>query len=111
MPAINTLAERNSAIKGKTKVFTGTANWDIYAEPNGRLWAIPKADRLGCHMSPYGDRDHILRLMRKGYFTDIPTDAGLALMEGLYSQTITPDNGAPWHLLKFHHRATLNLAA
>ena len=101
MPAIHTAAERNAAIQGKTLVFIGTANWDTYAQPDGRLWAIPKADCLGCHMSPFGDRHHILKLMRKGAFDDAPTAAGLALMEGLYSQIITPPNGKAWAMLAF----------
>jgi len=101
MPAIDTQQQRDNAIKGKTLTFIGDANWDLYAQPDGRLWAIPKPDCLGCHMSPFGDRHHVKRLMDKGYFTSTPTDAGLALMEGLYTRLVTDSKGKRFGILGF----------
>ena len=101
MPAINTQQQRDNAIKGKTLVFIGDANWDLYAQPDGRLWAIPKPDCLGCYMSPFGDRDHVKRLIDKGHFNSTPTDAGLALMEGLYTRLMTDSKGKRFGFLDF----------
>lgn len=88
-----------------TKVFIGDANWDIYADDNGKLYSIGKAERRGsdgANMDTwFGDRDHIRRLIDKGYFNDTPTDAGLELLSGLHSSIVTPSKGKPFHILRF----------
>ena len=64
--------------------FVGTANWDIYSTASGGLVALRKdGDTRGD--SAYGDKHHIRRLMANGWFNDVPTEQGLAFMQGLYS--------------------------
>ena len=69
--------------------FIGNSNWDIYTDDNGRLSSIPKPGN-DASSSHFGDKHHILKLMRQGYFNDTATDAGLELMEGLHTR-IFPD--------------------
>tara|TARA_B100000749_G_C18436960_1_gene470489 strand:- start:865 stop:1188 length:324 start_codon:yes stop_codon:yes gene_type:complete len=95
--------QRKAAIADKTLVFIGDANWDIYADSDNKLWSIPKPECPSAEMTPFGDRDHVRRLMDAGHFNDIPTDAGLALMRGLHSKIFTPPNQKPWAMLRFVH--------
>lgn len=81
--------------------FVGTSNWDIWVEPKGVLWAVPKPDKSGCKTSYFGDKHHIKRLMQQGYFDYQPTEAGLELLVGLQNRLIQPDNGKHFALLCF----------
>lgn len=83
--------------------FIGDANWDIYSDENGSLWAIAKSECPGAADAYFGDKDHIKRLINEGSFSyKEVTDAGLELLSGLGHRFITPEHGAPWPLLTFH---------
>lgn len=87
------------------KVFIGDANWDIYADSEGKLYSIGKPERRGTDAAKmdtmFGDREHVRRLIDRGHFSSIPTEAGLELMSGLNSAIITPARGKPFHILRF----------
>lgn len=81
------------------KAFIGTANWDIFLhKDSGSLSAIPKPGN-SASKSGYGDKHHVKKLMEEGYFADTPTEAGLELLEGLYSvlpQELSIHNNKTW---------------
>jgi hypothetical protein len=81
--------------------FIGSAHWDLWVDLKGKLWAIPKPTISGCKASHFGDKHHIKRLMERGYFNDVPTDAGLALLEGLHNRVIHPGTPKSFAFLGF----------
>lgn len=99
------LVNCNFDMSSLTKVFIGDANWDIYANNEGKLYSIGKAERRGTDArnmdTMYGDRNHVRRLIDRGYFDSTPTEAGLELMSGLQSVIIKPSRGKPFHMLRF----------
>lgn len=70
-------------------IYSTASLWDIYLMPTGRLESIPniRGRRMGAERASYGDRNHLLALMREGYFNEANyrnfTEAGLEYMQGL----------------------------
>jgi hypothetical protein len=87
------------------KAFVGDSNWDIYADEDGKLYSVGKAELRGsdgANMDTfYGDKNHIRRLMDRGYFSYPPTEVGLKLLSGLCSVMFTPENSRAFVMLKF----------
>ncbi len=70
--------------KNLRKVIEGDSSWNIFADENDKLWAIPKPDSCkSTQSSTFGDKKHILKLMREGNNIGVFTEAGLELMSGL----------------------------
>jgi len=88
-----------------TLAFIGDSNWDIYVDANDKLYAVGKEEcrgKDGSNMdSHFGDKEHVKRLMQKGYFNDEPTEAGLSLMSGLCSMQYRPTNSKPFTTLQW----------
>ncbi|HAV1497629.1 hypothetical protein [Vibrio parahaemolyticus] len=84
-------------LPGMKCIFIGTDNWDLYVGQDGRVWAYPKPDVCrSVKTSFFGDRNHLLRLMRQGVDLGDITDDGLELLNGLY-HCFMPG----WYWLKF----------
>ena len=70
----------------------GNANWDLYVDDNGRFHAVAKPG-TGASDSPFGSRDHVLKLMRDypdhDYFTGW-TEAGREALAGAFSRWFKP---------------------
>jgi len=105
--AVNTLPKKDYKfdMSKLSLAFIGDANWDLYADDAGRLYSVGKPERRGADGykmdTHFGDKNHIRRLMDKGYFNDEPTEVGLELMSGLHSKMIKPSKGAPFVMLGF----------
>lgn len=69
-------------------IYRGSSNWDCYLTDSGWLQSVPNEEgrQAGCAESYYGNREHLLKLMREGYFCEYEgfTEAGLEYMAGLY---------------------------
>lgn len=78
-------------------IVIGDANWDLYANDNGVVWSIPKPQHPDCKSSWYGDKYHLLKLMRRGDTLGKITEDGLEFLSGLHHQ-LMPD----FHWLKFN---------
>lgn len=64
-------------------------NWQLHVDPQGKLWSIPIVP--GAQSSSFGDKQHVLRLMRAGQFDcSRLNEAGLTLFEGLCHRLIGP---------------------
>lgn len=66
------------------------SNWDIFANEEGRLFAVAK-EGSGAETSHMGDKNHIVRLMSRGWFDlyrSTFTEAGLELFSGLTTRLI-----------------------
>lgn len=92
-----------SGTNTKKLIFIGGQhdNWDLYADSNGKVWAVPKP--TACPSTKtcfYGDRNHLLRLMREGHDLGQATEAGLEFMSGLFHQFMPQ-----WNWLKFHNES------
>ena len=78
-------------------------NWDIYANNEGKLLAKAKPSKLVCKDSYYGDKHHLLKLMKEGYFKwEAITEAGLEMFQGIHSALMTDSTGKKWHWLRFN---------
>lgn len=82
------------------QITIGTANWDLYADNQGRVFAIAKTGS-GASSCYFGDRVHIRRLINRGIFDHIFTEYGLQFMQGLYSRVVTDSKGNTFGLLSF----------
>jgi hypothetical protein len=84
--------------------FIGDANWDLYLSPNNPkyLRSIPKpnANKSVCG-STFGDKHHILKLIRMGFFESVPTEVGLEFLNGLHSSIFAHEDGSKFHYLRF----------
>tara|TARA_R110000851_G_scaffold72413_4_gene160447 strand:+ start:407 stop:712 length:306 start_codon:yes stop_codon:yes gene_type:complete len=98
---ITTLEERLEVIGNKRMAFVGSCNWDTFVDDNKKLWSVPKPNCLGCHFTSFGDKDHVRRLMSKGYHSDQVTEYGLELMEGLRCRLMVDGEGKRWAMLAF----------
>lgn len=75
-------------LKGYKLAFTGTANWDIWANDEGKCIALAKLNS-GASDSHFGDLNHIRRLIAQGYFDGTPTEYGLTLLSGMYTAILS----------------------
>lgn len=72
-----------------TLVIIGTANWDIYKDSKDSLWAYPKPEACpSCKSSWFGNKQHILKLMRQDSNIGTFTEAGLEMMNGLNNRIL-----------------------
>ncbi len=75
-------------------IFIGSVNWDLYVDSKGSVWSIPKPDACpSTKHSWYGDKYHLLKLMRESggecHLGEV-TEHGLELLNGLHHR-ILPD--------------------
>ena len=65
-------------------LFAIGSSWDIFAKLNSSggcvLYSVAKPGTGGIN-SYFGDCNHVRRLIKRGIFTDVLTDAGRELME------------------------------
>lgn len=76
-------------------IFIGDANWDLY-ECDGTVWSIPKPEHTDCKTTWFGNRDHLLRLMRENIELGEITEDGLNFLSGLHNRLMDG-----WTLLSF----------
>ncbi len=78
-------------------IFIGTDNWDLYVDENLKVWSYPKPDVCpSVKTSFFGDKHHLLRLMRNDVSLGEVTESGLELLNGLHHQLMPG-----WNWLKF----------
>lgn len=78
-------------------IFVGDSSWDLYADQNGTVWAVPKPEACPSTKTCYfGNRSHLLKLMRSGDDLGEITEAGREFLSGLYNRLM-----GDWNLLTF----------
>jgi hypothetical protein len=93
---LSTTKRREFISKCDLAFIGNNTNWDIYLGSGGTLWSVPKLDKLtDCHLSIFGDSNHIKQLISEGLFHDTPTELGLELLNGLISPLATTNNYQP----------------
>ena len=88
-------------------LFTGTSNWDLFLDDNGKtIWSMSK-DGNKSGNSYFGDKNHIIRLIRQSthkthcFFDEhIPTELAREHFSGMAHHLITPERSEPWWLLR-----------
>lgn len=61
------------------------SNWQLHLAPDGGVWSIPIV--AGCQQSYFGDKRHILRLLREGMISGTRfNEQGLTWLQGLQSK-------------------------
>jgi hypothetical protein len=76
--------------------FIGTCHWDLHVciDDPKYLRAFPKPNACkSIKESNFGDKHHVLKLMRMGYFDYQPTDIGLEFLNGIHSQKLEHEDG------------------
>lgn len=81
-----------------TEASTNNSNWQLCADTQGKVWAV--AINPGAKTSFFGDKRHLLNLMRQGHLNEQFIDAGIEFLSGLHNRLIgEPGSGKEWWLL------------
>lgn len=98
-----TLQKQNSL----KPAFIGDANWDLHLSEDDPkyLRSVPKPNVCkSIKESNFGDKLHVLRLMRMGYFDgEKATEIGLQFLEGLHSSFCFREDGTYFSHLSFNN--------
>jgi hypothetical protein len=84
---------KNQDVDQLKLIFIGTDSWDLYASNTGTVWAIPKP--LSCpsvKKSYFGNKHHLLKLMRSGDDLGEITQDGLEFCCGLHHRFLPTFN-------------------
>lgn len=90
-----------------TPAFIGDANWDLHLSQDDPryLRSVPKPNVCeSIKESGFGDKHHVLKLMRMGYFDGREaTEIGLRFLEGLHSAFFWREDGTYFSCLSFNN--------